>query len=44
MSQQSENSRQQLIDTLVAPVIKIGKNYGYEVTENFDLGAERRMC
>jgi hypothetical protein len=31
--------RHQLIDTLIAPVIKIGKDSYYEVSENYDLGA-----
>lgn len=46
MSQYSSNTevgsgreRRQLIDTLIAPVIKIGKDSGYEIIENYDLGA-----
>lgn len=35
----SGRERQQLIDTLIAPIIKIGKDSGYEITENYDLGA-----
>ena len=31
--------RQQLIDTLIAPIVKIGKDSGYEISENYDLGA-----
>ena len=31
--------RLQMIDTLKAPVIEIGRNLGYEVVENYDLGA-----
>jgi hypothetical protein len=36
-----ERSQQQLqmIDTLKAPVIEMGRNLGYEVVENYDLGA-----
>lgn len=37
MSQQHE--RLQLIDTLKAPIIDAGRNFGYEVVENYDLGA-----
>jgi len=49
MSQQGENSyseperraqeRLQSIDTLKAPVIQMGRDMGYEVIENHDLGA-----
>ncbi|MGH9986842.1 MAG: hypothetical protein ACRD8W_23090, partial [Nitrososphaeraceae archaeon] len=35
----SGRERQQLIDTLIAPIIKIGKDSGYEIAENYDLGA-----
>ena len=31
--------RLQLIDTLKAPIIQMGRDRGYEVAENFDLGA-----
>ena len=31
--------RLQMIDTLKAPVIQMGRDQGYEVVENFDLGA-----
>jgi hypothetical protein len=31
--------RLQMIDTLKAPVIEMGRNLGYEVVENYDLGA-----
>jgi hypothetical protein len=49
MSQQGENSyskserraqeRLQVIDTLKAPIIQLGRDMGYEVVENYDLGA-----
>jgi hypothetical protein len=49
MSQQGENSyseseqraqkKLQVIDTLKAPIIQLGKDMGYEVIENHDLGA-----
>jgi hypothetical protein len=49
MSQQGENSyseperraqeRLQSIDTLKAPIIQMGRDMGYEVIENHDLGA-----
>ncbi len=49
MIQQGENSysepekraqeRLQSIDTLKAPIIQIGRDMGYEVIENYDLGA-----
>ena len=32
------NERLQLIDTMKAPIIQIGKTAGYEVIENYDLG------
>lgn len=35
----SGRERHQLIDTLIAPIIKIGKDSGYEIAENYDLGA-----
>jgi hypothetical protein len=28
-----------MIDTLKAPIIEMGRNLGYEVVENYDLGA-----
>jgi hypothetical protein len=31
--------RLQMIDTLKAPIIQMGRDQGYEVVENFDLGA-----
>jgi hypothetical protein len=36
-----ERTQQQLqmIDTLKAPIIEMGRNLGYEVVENYDLGA-----
>lgn len=37
MSQSQE--RLQLIDTLKAPIIETGRSFGYEVVENYDLGA-----
>ncbi|HKI07972.1 MAG TPA: hypothetical protein VKA09_06220 [Nitrososphaeraceae archaeon] len=49
MGQQGENSysesegraqeRRQLIETLKAPIIQMGRDLGYEVIENHDLGA-----
>jgi hypothetical protein len=47
MSQQEQNSeaerraqeKLQTIDTLKAPIIQIGRDMGYEVIENHDLGA-----
>jgi hypothetical protein len=49
MSEQGENSysqperrvqeRLQTIDTLKAPIIQLGRDMGYEVVENHDLGA-----
>jgi hypothetical protein len=49
MSQQGENSysdpeqraqeKLQSIDTLKAPIIQMGRDMGYEVIENHDLGA-----
>ena len=38
-SEEQAQERLQLIDTLKAPVIQRGKDLGYEVTENYDLGA-----
>ena len=38
-SEGQAQDRLQLIDTLKAPVIQMGKDLGYEVTENHDLGA-----
>ena len=37
--QQRMPERLQMIDTLKAPVIEMGRNLGYEVVENYDLGA-----
>ena len=37
MSQYQE--KPQLIDTLKAPILQVGKSLGYEVVENYDLGA-----
>jgi hypothetical protein len=47
MSQQEQNSeaerraqeKLQTIDTLKAPIIQMGRDMGYEVIENHDLGA-----
>lgn len=48
MSQQNSSSayseghpheRLQMIDTLKAPIIQMGRSLGYEVVENYDLGA-----
>jgi hypothetical protein len=49
MNQQGANSyseperraeeRLQSIDTLKAPIIQLGRDMGYEVIENYDLGA-----
>ena len=38
-SEQNSQKRLQLIDTLKAPIIQMGRNLGYEVIENYDLGA-----
>src|ERR687898_2718507 len=38
-SEQNSQKRLQLIDTLKAPIIQIGRDLGYEVIENYDLGA-----
>ncbi|HKG30816.1 MAG TPA: hypothetical protein VKA91_06055 [Nitrososphaeraceae archaeon] len=37
--EQRPPERLQMIDTLKAPVIEMGRNLGYEVVENYDLGA-----
>ena len=37
--EQKMPERLQMIDTLKAPVIEMGRNLGYEVVENYDLGA-----
>jgi hypothetical protein len=37
--EQRPSERLQMIDTLKAPVIEMGRNLGYEVVENYDLGA-----
>ena len=37
--EQRRPERSQMIDTLKAPVIEMGRNLGYEVVENYDLGA-----
>ncbi len=37
--EQRRPERLQMIDTLKAPVIEMGRNLGYEVVENYDLGA-----
>ena len=36
---QRSQQRSQMIDTLKAPIIEMGRNLGYEVVENYDLGA-----
>lgn len=38
-SEQRSQERLQMIDTLKAPVIQMGRDLGYEVVENHDLGA-----
>jgi hypothetical protein len=38
-SEQNLQERLQLIDTLKAPIIQMGRDLGYEVIENYDLGA-----
>lgn len=38
-SEQNSQKRLQLIDTLKAPIIQMGRELGYEVIENYDLGA-----
>src|ERR671915_795184 len=37
--EQVSQNRFQMIDTLKAPVIEMGRNLGYEIVENYDLGA-----
>ena len=37
--EQVSQKRLQLIDTLKAPIIEMGRNLGFEVLENYDLGA-----
>ena len=37
--EQGERERLQLIDTLKAPIIQMGRDLGFEVIENYDLGA-----
>ena len=37
--EQVSQNRLQMIDTLKAPVIEMGRNLGYEIVENYDLGA-----
>ena len=36
--EQKAQERLQMIDTLKAPIIEMGRNLGYEVIENYDLG------
>ncbi len=38
-SEQNSQKRLQLIDTLKTPIIQMGRDLGYEVIENYDLGA-----
>jgi hypothetical protein len=37
--EQKSQQRLQMIDTLKAPIIEMGRNLGYEIVENYDLGA-----
>src|SRR5215212_2333760 len=37
--EQRSQQRLQMIDTLKAPIIEMGRNLGYDVVENYDLGA-----
>ena len=37
--EERSQERLQMIDTMKAPIIQMGKNAGYEVIENYDLGA-----
>jgi hypothetical protein len=37
--EQKSRQKLQMIDTLKAPIIEMGRNLGYEVIENYDLGA-----
>src|ERR671930_486754 len=38
-AEQMSRQRLEVIDTMKAPIIQMGKNAGYEVIENYDLGA-----
>lgn len=38
-SERNAQERLQMIDTLKAPIIQMGRDLGYEVIENYDLGA-----
>jgi hypothetical protein len=38
-AERMSRQRLQVIDTMKAPIIQMGKNAGYEVIENYDLGA-----
>src|SRR5688572_3324601 len=38
-SERNAQERLQMIDTLKAPIIQMGRDLGYEVIENHDLGA-----
>jgi len=38
--EQRSQERLQMIDTLKAPIIEMGRNLRYEIVENYDLGAE----
>jgi hypothetical protein len=38
-SEERSHERLQMIDTLKAPIIQMGRSLGYEVVENHDLGA-----
>jgi hypothetical protein len=37
--EQKSQQKLEMIDTLKAPIIEMGRNLGYEVIENYDLGA-----
>lgn len=39
-SEEPLHERLQMIDTLKAPIIQMGRSLGYEVAENHDLGVE----
>src|SRR5437763_16725328 len=38
-SDKTKQEKLQMIDTMKAPIVQIGKTSGYEVIENYDLGA-----
>jgi hypothetical protein len=37
--EQVSQNKLQMIDTLKSPIIEMGRNLGYEIVENYDLGA-----